>query len=192
MCPTWWLWKFKLCKLIKLQYNLVSAMVPWIKRGHAPQFCDEILNFQCCMTSFSHLVADLLNVDIFPNSGTKWPNSNAVRLVSPTLRLIYILYFGNSATFPDGWNWLCGSQIWIASLLQWLRLLVWITCNCILITSFLQSYLNVDTRLNSVMKYSTSSVVWLVFSLGRRKLIVWITDLSCVFTHWAHGCITPG
>ena len=60
------------------------------------------------------------------------------RLVSPTLGLIYILYFGNSATFPDGWNWLCGSQIWIASLLQWLRLLVWITCNCILITSFLQ------------------------------------------------------
>ena len=60
-------------------------MVPWIKRRHAPQFCDEIPNFQCCMTSFSHLVADLLNVDIFPNSGTKWPNSNAVRLVSPTL-----------------------------------------------------------------------------------------------------------
>ena len=172
--------------------NLISTMVPWIKRRHAPQFCDEILNFQCCMTSFSHLVADLLNVDIFPNSGTKWPNSNAVRLVSPTLGLIYILYFGNNTTFPDSWNWLYRSQIWIASLLQWLRLLVWITCNCILITSFLQSYLNVDTRLNSVMEYSTSSVVWLVFSLGRRKLIVWITDLSCVFTHWAHGCIIPG
>ena len=92
--------------------NLVSTMVPWIKRRHAPQFCDEIPNFQCCMTSFSHLVADLLNVDIFPNSGTKWPNSNAVRLVSPTLRLIYILYFGNNTTFPDGWSWLYRSQIW--------------------------------------------------------------------------------
>ena len=90
--------------------NLVSTSVP--KRGHAPQFCDEILNFQCCMTSFPHLVADLLNVDIFPNSGTKWPNSNAVRLVSPTLRLIYILYFGNNTTFPDGWSWLYRSQIW--------------------------------------------------------------------------------
>ena len=46
--------------------NLISTMVPWIKRRHAPQFCDEILNFQCCMTSFSHLVADLLNVRYIP------------------------------------------------------------------------------------------------------------------------------
>ena len=30
--------------------NFVFAIVP--KRGHAPQFCDEILNFQCCMAGF--------------------------------------------------------------------------------------------------------------------------------------------
>ena len=166
MCPTWWLWKFKLCKLIKLQYslittrantlwpylwfsqgllygrgsntysiwramqrskwlellkvklhpnNLVSTMVPWIKHRHAPQFCDEIPNFQCCMTSFSHLVADLLNVRYIPQFWDEMTKFQCCKTSLPHIGAICILYFGNNATFPDGWSW---SQIWIASLLN--------------------------------------------------------------------------
>ena len=137
MCPTWWLWKFKLCKLIKLQYslittrantlwpylcmdhlhpnNLVSTIVP--KRGHAPQFCDEILNFQCCMTSFSHLVADLLNVRYIPQFWDEMTKFQCCKTSLPHIGAICILYFGNNATFPDGWSWMYGSQIWIASLI---------------------------------------------------------------------------
>ena len=58
--------------------------------------------------------------------------------------LKYILYFASNAAF------------------QIVEIALWITTsNFILITWFLQWYLelNVDMRLNSVMKYSTSNVV---------------------------------
>ena len=96
--------------------NLVSTMVPWIKRRHAPQFCDEIPNFQCCMTSFSHLVADLLNVRYIPQFWDEMTKFQCCKTSLPHIGAICILYFGNNTTFPDSWSWLYRSQIWIASL----------------------------------------------------------------------------
>ena len=92
--------------------NLVSTMVPWIKRRHAPQFCDEIPNFQCCMTSFSHLVADLLNVRYIPQFWDEMTKFQCCKTSLPHIGAICILYFGNNTTFPDGWSWLYRSQIW--------------------------------------------------------------------------------
>ena len=118
MCSTWWLWKFKLCKLIKLQYNLVSAMVPWIKRGHAPQFCDEILNFQCCMTSFSHLVTDLLNVRYIPQFWDEMTKFQCCKTSLPHIGAhIHTLFWKQ------------------CNVSRWLKLVVWVTdLNCIFTT----------------------------------------------------------
>ena len=114
MCPTWWLWKFKLCKLIKLQYSLITT-----------------------------------------RANTLWP----------------YLWFSQGLLYGRGSN---TYSIWRAmQRSKWLELLVWITkSNYILITWFLQWYLelNVDMRLNSVMKYPTSNVVWLVFLTWSQKI----------------------
>ena len=72
--------------------NLISTMVPWIKRRHAPQFCDEILNFQCCMTSFSRLIAE------------NWLYGSQTWVASLLIGLTVVLFLvGNS----DSWSHIC-------------------------------------------------------------------------------------
>ena len=93
-------------------------MVPWIKRRHAPQFCDEIPNFQCCMTSFSHLVADLLNVRYIPQFWDEMTKFQCCKTSLPHIGAhIHTLFWKQ------------------CNVSRWLKLVVWVTdLNCIFTT----------------------------------------------------------